>query len=273
MSRAKRGICAICGKEIELTFEHIPPKSAFNNRPAKPITSEELLRADQEEDKVPWDTEGLRYINLQKGMGGYYLCQECNNNTGSWYGKDYTIFAKSIGKWLQNSDVLTGNTYLVEIGEIYPLRIIKQAVSMICSINQHLRMTGDKRITELAEFVQNKDKTHLDNSMFQVLMYATKSELMKFNPMTAIISDGVTLISEVVAFPLGFAVNFTPERILTTGIDITGFSEYSYDDKSSFQIPLSVVETNIEFPYDFRSKEEILRTREINKKYNEIHTL
>lgn len=270
LSTTKRGICAICGKETELTFEHIPPKSTFNSRPAKPITSEEFLRADQE-DKVPWDTEGLRYINLQKGMGGYYLCSDCNNNTGSWYGKDYADFAKSLGYKIQTPDVTVGNTYLFEVDGIYPLRILKQAISMICSINQHRREGNDTRIAELAEFVYEKEKTQLDTKKVQVLMYATKSEMIKYNPLSAIIfGDKYAIISEMMAYPLGFTVNFTPDTHLSIGTDITSFSNYGYDEKVKGRMTIPVVETNIEFPYDFRSKEEIIKNREENKKYNEI---
>lgn len=31
MGKTKRGICCICGEEKELTYEHIPPKAAFNH--------------------------------------------------------------------------------------------------------------------------------------------------------------------------------------------------------------------------------------------------
>lgn len=31
MARKVHGICCICGKESDLTFEHIPPRAAFNH--------------------------------------------------------------------------------------------------------------------------------------------------------------------------------------------------------------------------------------------------
>ena len=31
MSKKKEGVCCICGQNTDLTFEHIPPKAAFNH--------------------------------------------------------------------------------------------------------------------------------------------------------------------------------------------------------------------------------------------------
>ena len=31
MAKKVHGICCICGQETELTFEHIPPRAAFNH--------------------------------------------------------------------------------------------------------------------------------------------------------------------------------------------------------------------------------------------------
>jgi hypothetical protein len=46
LAKAEEGICHLCGKDGPLSFEHVPPESAFNDRPV-------LLGAI---DDV-WDTE------------------------------------------------------------------------------------------------------------------------------------------------------------------------------------------------------------------------
>lgn len=43
MSSKHIGICALCGKEKELTFEHLPPNKAFNFTPAKPVNGEDFF--------------------------------------------------------------------------------------------------------------------------------------------------------------------------------------------------------------------------------------
>ena len=62
------GICALCGKEKELTFEHLPPNKAFNFTRAKPVNGEDFIHASDDKNRVPWDLSGLKYQNQQKGM-------------------------------------------------------------------------------------------------------------------------------------------------------------------------------------------------------------
>ena len=73
----KFGKCHLCGKYAELTFEHVPPKSANNKDRAKLLTGKEIF-----DTKKLRTGESLRYINQQQGAGNYTLCKECNNNTG-----------------------------------------------------------------------------------------------------------------------------------------------------------------------------------------------
>ena len=37
MRKKTIGKCALCGRIGELSFEHIPPKAAFNSTPARPV--------------------------------------------------------------------------------------------------------------------------------------------------------------------------------------------------------------------------------------------
>lgn len=81
----KEGICAICGEHKKLSFEHAPPKSAFNNKPIHLVDSDQMFQ------------ENFKYTNealSQKGWGQFTLCESCNNNTGSWYGDSFKDFAQ-----------------------------------------------------------------------------------------------------------------------------------------------------------------------------------
>lgn len=64
------GKCALCGKECELTFEHVPPRAAFNSTPARPVSGNEIFKEEviNDKERMPWDTEGLKYQNQQQGM-------------------------------------------------------------------------------------------------------------------------------------------------------------------------------------------------------------
>jgi hypothetical protein len=259
------GKCALCGNECELTFEHIPPRAAFNSTPAKPVTGEGLL----DDDRMPWDTTGLPYKNQQQGMGRYTLCQTCNNNTGSWYGEDYRVVARVIHSIL--SEPMDPKYQAFCIRDIYPLRFIKQVLSMFCSINNF----EDDRIDTLRKFVIDKEVVGLDKSKYKICMYLTKSNLMKYAPLSVVLRMGETkceslALTEITAYPLGFVLYFNPtETFHYDGFDITHFADCEYDDVADIQMPLCIYEMNDLFPTYYRSKEEIKQCVEKNKERSE----
>ena len=74
MSVKPEGYCHICGKYGKLSFEHIPPQKALNNNKALVYTGENAIKR--------YKGENAKYKNQQQGMGGFTLCDNCNNNTG-----------------------------------------------------------------------------------------------------------------------------------------------------------------------------------------------
>ncbi len=68
--------CHICGRMTKLSFEHVPPRSAFNNTG--------VLIADMNFEQpltVKGVPQGARIFQL--GMGSYSLCPKCNSDTGT----------------------------------------------------------------------------------------------------------------------------------------------------------------------------------------------
>lgn len=267
MSKQKHfGKCALCGKECELTFEHIPPKAAFNKYPAKFVTGDTLLRKRK---RLPWDVKGLPYLNLQQGAGLHTLCSTCNNNTGSWYGDSYISIAHIVQRVL-SQDLPPDKNALV-IKNAYPLRFIKQIVSMFCSVNPNID------IDELRQFVCNKDRVGIDKSKYRIHMYFTRSSMRKIAPFSVKVLTGNGLflssgISEITVPPMGFILYFDPsENTPYDGFDISGFADCKFDDIAELQFPLCVLEVNGLFPTDFRSKEEIIQTIEENEKWKKEH--
>ena len=124
------GVCALCNRYFEdLTFEHIPPRAAFNQRPVKLYSGEKFIGSSND----PWDMKNIRYQNAQLGSGKYTLCKDCNNLTGAWYGKSYQEVSYQFAQALL---CYKANPSITEIEfEVYPLRFIKQIISIICSLN------------------------------------------------------------------------------------------------------------------------------------------
>lgn len=243
------GKCALCGKERELTFEHIPPRAAFNKKRVKAVNGMHFMTRDG----LPWEIEGLPYSNLQKGMGWYTLCRECNNNTGAWYAVEYVTFAMVAATALQRRKAQEINGF--ECRKFHPLRFIKQVLSMFCSLN-----INDSALDDIRELVVNKTQKGIDKSKIKVCMYFTESNLGKFAGRTVLanLNTGITVLSEIAVAPLGFVLYYEPSETGTFfGMDITNFCNYGYDDCVPVKFPLLVYEVNSWLPGDTRTKEEI----------------
>lgn len=152
-ARKKIGTCCICGKEGKLSFEHVPPRSAFNDHPIFVANIKELIGN--------WDGE-LRSIKgkvHQLGAGDYTLCEKCNSDTGAWYGNAFADWA------YQAFQVLTsarGEPSLYYNFRVFPLRVIKQIVCMFFSSNGPDFRTVHP---DLVKFVLDREARHLKPSI------------------------------------------------------------------------------------------------------------
>jgi hypothetical protein len=61
----RHGICHLCGREDRLSYEHVPPRAAFNSRPLVATALDELLGMS---GNLP---KGQIF---QRGAGAYTLC-------------------------------------------------------------------------------------------------------------------------------------------------------------------------------------------------------
>ena len=256
-------ICALCGRETEMTFEHIPPKSCFNKYPVKSVKGSQVLNSTKEGLRNPWDVSGLEYQNMQQGMGKWSLCSDCNPKTGAWYGRDYANFVNAINNLLIENRVDTVSRISFNIFDIYPLRIVKQMLSMICSINQELR--SDERIGKLAEFVLDKYKVGLDAKEYRIYFFVARNYIAKYCPLTTLVKEAYSLehistdvVSELFIYPIGVVVCFSPRiEFSHFGADITSFCDLEYDQKCEVQLSIPVLESYNVLPCDYRSMEEI----------------
>lgn len=301
MSKYQNGVCALCGKPCKLTYEHIPPKAALNSKPVKMYTGIELLSKDSE--RMPWEVQGLQYVSQQKGSGKYSLCENCNNNTGSWYGDSYQEMVHIFAALLSNPEIKTAQG--IGIKGIYPLRFFKQIISMFCSVNDHKslipylhpKQVPDKEqqppmvqmlvdvqekmleaailMEELRSFVLDKNATGLDKKRFKVCMYLTESPLLKINGISSVMNineNTYAILSEITAPPFGFLLYFNPaDNLIYQGVDITALGDLKYDDKANIEMPLCILEMNTYLPNDYRSKTEIKKTVEENERWSQKH--
>jgi hypothetical protein len=141
------GTCHICGTYGPLSFEHIPPHAAFNDRPVIRIEFEQALSLGPDEQ--------VRGPKQQRGMGGYTLCPKCNNDTDVWYGPRFVDWC------YQGMDMLirtNGKPTLIYLNYIFPLQVLKQIVTMFFSVNvEGFRKPNE----ELVRFVLNREARYI----------------------------------------------------------------------------------------------------------------
>lgn len=259
MSKKNYGHCALCGKYVRLSFEHIPPRAAFNSAPQKLITGETAIQTVTAGRK-PWDMTGLPYQNQQRGMGRTSLCADCNSLTGALYGDEYKKLALAFSNLLQETNAPPHSFIHVEKSLIRPLPIIKQVCSMFCSIN-----IGIKGMDELGAFVLDRDSHSFPKDKFRIGMYLMLGGLARQVGVSAICYTGgteakIVTVSEIAAYPMGFVLYLDPdEETIMPCTDITDFADYDYEETCNIEFVLPVYECNIMFPLDFRSKEEIAK--------------
>jgi len=264
----KVGICRICGRKERMSFEHIPPKSAFNKNRVYLYQGTNILGRDQ----LPWDMTGVRYSQYQSGSGFKTVCKNCNNFLGSKYVKDYKFFTEEGIKRIYDrvNDYIETSNFI----KIRPLNIIKQIIAMFLAINPP---GMGKKNNELRTFVLNPEKKEFNTEKYGIYIYFLKGNILKFIGISGLIrSRKTTVLSELAFPPFGFILEINPPEGYKEEYNVCNIAEiandYSYNEVADIKLKIPILETNTIFPADFRTKMEIRsslienRVRKILKK-------
>lgn len=256
MKKLNKGKCSICGRECNLSFEHIPPRAAFNSFPLKSISGDSFIKLVTSKNRKPWDIEGLKYENLQRGSGLYSLCQECNNYTGTMYGTEYVKIARDLSIYLSRESNLDNATmFEAKIKEFYPLRFIKQVLSMFCSTTSGLVDS----FPIIKDALLNKDIL-IENPDFNIYMFVLKNQRISWAGANAVAIKGSNeplMISELVAYPFGFVFDYDDKlKDNYKMLSISSFLSYKYDEQVEMMMVVPMHERNMPFPLDFRTKSQ-----------------
>lgn len=254
------GKCHICGKVGFLSFEHIPPKRAYNSNRAWIHYFEDSLI----NDPIPWDfTENGKYLGgkrgqqSQRGVGDYTLCERCNNITGSWYANDFVHFSGE-GYRLTYQRILQTNQWVtVELKDIFPLRVLKEIMAMFFSINTSLFAETHP---DLQAFVLNRYRRYLSTQKYGVYIFILRGSIARYFGVAGILNfkpNDIRLLSELSFPPFGYVLELNPKE-RNKYCDITNFANiYTYNDQQSIKLKIPVYESNTPFPGDYRTKQQV----------------
>lgn len=243
------GICHICGDFGPLTFEHVPPRKAFNKSPV-------FLRDVQE----IWQhgRANVKGRIQQRGAGAHTLCAKCNNDTGDWYADDFGSWCIGAAGALQRSGGSSG--YILNAPEMYPLRVLKQIVTMFFSVNASA--FADK-YPELVRFVLNRTQMYL-NPRFQIATYFAAEGGTRHLPVMRqfdIYNRRASYYSEITFYPLGYVLTVDSPPWDARWCDISHFARYEYDEQRKLPLALPLLPTHLPIPGDYRAMEQIEEQR------------
>ena len=238
------GICKLCGEKKKLTFEHIPPRVAYNKTttyysiPQDEYYSSKNLLKFKPKGKI-----------LQGGVGLYCLCKECNSFLGQNYVRPYSDFV-NIGMDL---------TYKYDFDFVVfkaknqnPLRVLKQIASMFISISEPIFA---KECPEAIEFVKNPETDKLPEK-YRFYMYLNdEGQFRKFGFPT--IHNKYGIVSELAYPPFGYVLNIDNTNSFNQLTEITNFKNFSDNRTHEFDILLNKLPTHLHIPLDYRDINEI----------------
>jgi len=249
-NKAKTGICHLCGVNGKLSYEHVPPRAAFNNRPLVAQAMDDLIRNG---------TEGARRRVFQRGAGAHTLCERCNNLTGHWYGPAYV-------EWVYQGMCILGqargNPSLYYNFHILPSRVIKQIVCMFFSVNPP---TFQAIQEDLVRFVLDRDKRHLPQG-FRLFMFYAVGTMFRQSGLTASMNvlypRRNSLFSEITFPPFGYVLSVDSSPLLNSPphadlLDISRFGEYGFNSYRAIPLKIPVLPVVTYFPGDYRSQAEM----------------
>ena len=259
------GRCRLCGKELPLTFEHVPPHRAGNSGKVRQVSGNNLFQTLRDDNShMPWDISKCHSKESQKGKGGYFLCQSCNNNTGEWYAKEYVRFVRGIIACIQSLEAGYTGVQFESVAPIYPLRVFKQIMVMMLDVNPH-GLNDEK----LVQFLLNKENREFNKEKYQVYAYLYDGPVERLNGLMVqanILTGMIITTSEVASWPIGFTLYIDlPEGYSPKGCNITNMVDYNYDYQAMVSFYLPRLEGNTMISADFRTKSEIVSTIESNK--------
>jgi len=253
MSRRKSviGKCHLCGDIARLTFEHVPPRAAYNNHRVLEADINKILHGDLRSEL---DNPSGRVV--QGGVGKHTLCSSCNNNTGSWYGPAYVEFAKSLYTLMWRLPDGVPGAVMVPIR---PVEILKQILAMFCSAGPP---DFAEKNPDLVRFILNRDVGVLPDKfrVFMGIYDVQNSRAARSSGLSRLLNlDGEKgkIFSEICFPPFNLVLCIDsppPDKRL---FEITWFKNFTFGVETEVALHLFKLPVVSHLPADYRSSGQI----------------
>ncbi len=262
--RTRKGVCAVCCEYAELSFEHIPPRSCYNNR------SMEFLTGTKVFERAPGAV--MRGTISQRGAGGQYTCGQCNNAAGRWYvpetiqwvARGVEVLSRIGDREGQDTRPFSRFVNVVFSG-VKPLLFLKQVVYMFLCINGP---GFTVRHPDLRAFVLDRESTNMsDECHFHIgLTWGPGARSVAGSAVTDLRRSGATYISDISFPPFTYAMWLGQPYHALAPCEITRFKSYEASQVCDVPLALQVGFTHLAFPSDHRSRAAIELQSEASRK-------
>jgi len=210
--------CGLCGDEHILTFEHVPPKCAFNNKNIHIQKHEHLI-----EQNSPLYGKKSR---SNKGFGKYSLCSSCNNNTGNWYANAFCDFAE------QGMQILTDNknpNYIKGEYIVKPHNVLKQIFMMFLTADSSNII---RDLPGVKDYLLNRKSQDFPSDI-NIYIYSNASKIKRmlgYHVVGDINNDKIFNWAEINFQPFGYVLTHKSEPPNEFMVKITDFRKVPYDE-------------------------------------------
>jgi hypothetical protein len=230
-------VCRLCGLTKALTFEHVPPRAAFNKFPRFYPPAQEVLARETQGTPLSGN------VTLEpRGAGAYTLCADCNGRC-SRYAQHFIEWAIA---WSEAMDAQSTGNLVTLSRRIRRGRIMKQILAMFLSANP----PDFGRInSEVRRYVKNAEETGLPPKL-RIFAGLTRTLDARQAGITGFIGgDGRrATFSEIAFAPFVFmmTVSSTPpdERL----VEITFLAQSGWNERQDTTLTLPVVEFSSAVP-------------------------
>lgn len=244
----KTGICRLCNNFGELTYEHVPPRAAFN----KTTRFQNISGLDYIKENNPIEAKFKGKIN-QGGIGYYSLCEKCNGFLGTNYVKDYIKYSNSFVEFAKKTHA---NVFEFGMHDFRALNVIKQILSMFFSINGDNFSLNNR---DLAAFILDPS-SNIFPTRFRVFNYLNTEGKCRNLPLMVVgnmKSNTIVSGSEIAYPPLGHVLTIDFKNSHPYYQEITSFADCQSDMRIDYDFKIYRLPAYLPILMDYRDRETI----------------
>jgi len=253
--------CRVCGEVTDLTFEHLPPRSAGNRQKVELVDIRAWFR--REDDGT---TERGRIS--QKGAGALTLCEECNNRAGRLYVPEFRRWVKVGNASLAELeparvDAQVEPAYVeLEIQDVRPGRFMKQVATMLLA--QSIGGVARKH-ADLREYARDPEAVGIP-PRYQFYLAFNAGPGARYNGgSVAMQSSGIVFSVELSFPPFTYILSIDEEGPAIETGNITNFADLEINQTANVKMQLRLGFSHTPLPLDLRSKAALEEDRRRNE--------